>query len=338
MAGASGKKLDECLQARVAAGPEDDVLPAHARGATSAEKSTGKGGELNAVPDRRRHAATGSAAGASGRGRRKRSSAPSTTPSARPASRRKLSLPRGGGPGSQAQGGRRVSPGFFLGIFPACSAIFCPRFRVVPALPPVEEAPVHTPASIAGHPIHPMLVPIAIGCFVILVRVGPDLPRHGRGRAVERGRVLHDGRRHHRRARRRGPGLSTCCRCRRSPSKPAVTHMCINLLVVAIYICNAWIRAGGPAALHLPMTCWPSLSSCCSSPDGWAARWCSKAGVGVHGPGESHERADAIPCREVTSCSGWPCWGGLHRHAGRPPAILGRGRALIRSCPRPTRS
>ncbi|MDQ3025900.1 MAG: hypothetical protein M3R58_05290 [Pseudomonadota bacterium] len=25
---------------------------------------------------------------------------------------------------------------------------------------------MRTPASIAGHPIHPMLVPIAIGCFV----------------------------------------------------------------------------------------------------------------------------------------------------------------------------
>jgi len=25
---------------------------------------------------------------------------------------------------------------------------------------------MRTPASIAGHPIHPMLVPIAIGCFI----------------------------------------------------------------------------------------------------------------------------------------------------------------------------
>jgi uncharacterized membrane protein len=25
---------------------------------------------------------------------------------------------------------------------------------------------MRTPASIAGHPIHPMLVPIAIGCFL----------------------------------------------------------------------------------------------------------------------------------------------------------------------------
>src|SRR3954467_876819 len=30
----------------------------------------------------------------------------------------------------------------------------------------VGDSQKQTPASIAGHPIHPMLVPIAIGCFI----------------------------------------------------------------------------------------------------------------------------------------------------------------------------
>jgi uncharacterized membrane protein len=33
----------------------------------------------------------------------------------------------------------------------------------------------------------------------------------------------------------------------------AVKHMSINLLVVAIYVCNAWLRHGNPSSLTLPM-------------------------------------------------------------------------------------
>ena len=33
----------------------------------------------------------------------------------------------------------------------------------------------------------------------------------------------------------------------------AVKHMSINLLVVAIYVCNAWLRSGNPQSLKLPM-------------------------------------------------------------------------------------
>jgi ribonucleoside-diphosphate reductase alpha chain len=49
MAGASGKKLDETVQARVAAGLKTTYY-LRTLAATQAEKSTGEGGELNAVP------------------------------------------------------------------------------------------------------------------------------------------------------------------------------------------------------------------------------------------------------------------------------------------------
>ena len=33
----------------------------------------------------------------------------------------------------------------------------------------------------------------------------------------------------------------------------AIKHMSINLLVVAIYVCNAWLRHGNPGSLKVPM-------------------------------------------------------------------------------------
>lgn len=110
---------------------------------------------------------------------------------------------------------------------------------------------MRTPASIAGHPIHPMLVPIAIGGFVIsfasdLIRMGGGNPAVWNVVAYYTmlGGIL-------------GalaaalPGLVDLLSLPSGPiKKTAITHMGVNLLVVAIYVCNAWIRHGNPQDLQ----------------------------------------------------------------------------------------
>jgi len=112
-----------------------------------------------------------------------------------------------------------------------------------------------TPASIAGHPIHPMLVPIAIGCFVlsfaadlICLATGSGQPWNMLAYYAMIGGIL-------------GalaaaiPGLIDLLSLPAGFTKSiAVKHMSINLLVVAIYACNAWMRSGQPQSLKLPMT------------------------------------------------------------------------------------
>jgi uncharacterized membrane protein len=110
------------------------------------------------------------------------------------------------------------------------------------------------PASIAGHPIHPMLVPIAIGCFVF--SFASDLLCLATGNTqlfptlayyTMIGGIL-------------GalaaaiPGLIDLLSLPPGYTKGvAIKHMSINLLVVAIYVVNAWMRHGNPAALNVPM-------------------------------------------------------------------------------------
>ncbi|HEX3057712.1 MAG TPA: DUF2231 domain-containing protein [Usitatibacter sp.] len=111
-----------------------------------------------------------------------------------------------------------------------------------------------TPASIAGHPIHPMLVPIAIGGFVlsfaadlICLATGNGNPWNMFAYYAMIGGIL-------------GalaaaiPGLIDLLSLPAGYTKSvAVKHMSINLLVVAIYVCNAWLRSGNPQSLKLPM-------------------------------------------------------------------------------------
>ena len=146
---------------------------------------------------------------------------------------------------------------------------------------------MRTPASIAGHPIHPMLVPIAIGGF--LLSFAFDLICLASGSATPNlwnqlayytmiGGIL-------------GalaaalPGLVDLLSLPSGPiKKTAVTHMGINLTVVVIYIVNAWMRHGTPQDLKLPMflslvTIGLLLVS------GWlGGKMVYEAGVGVSGP------------------------------------------------------
>ena len=111
---------------------------------------------------------------------------------------------------------------------------------------------MRTPASIAGHPIHPMLVPIAIGLFIFsfvcdLFHVSG---REGAWATVALytavGGVV-------------GalaaaiPGLIDLLSLPEGPRRTAVIHMAINLTVVALFAVSAWMRLRGAPPNGTPM-------------------------------------------------------------------------------------
>jgi uncharacterized membrane protein len=113
---------------------------------------------------------------------------------------------------------------------------------------------MRTPASIAGHPIHPMLVPIAIGCFIfsfaadlICLTGGNPTLWNSLAYYTMVGGILGA-------LAAAVPGLVDLLSLPPGPiKKTAVTHMAINLAVVAIYVCNAWMRHGNPQDIKVPM-------------------------------------------------------------------------------------
>lgn len=116
---------------------------------------------------------------------------------------------------------------------------------------------MRTPASIAGHPIHPMLVAIPIGLWIFslvcdLARVaGSADPAWGTvafytmagGIAGALLAAL--------------PGFVDLLSLPPRPRKTAIAHMLINLTVVALYAVNLWLRWSNPVDLELPF--WLSL-------------------------------------------------------------------------------
>jgi uncharacterized membrane protein len=114
---------------------------------------------------------------------------------------------------------------------------------------------MRTPASIAGHPIHPMLVPIAIGGFVLsfafdLVSLlsGAASPNSWNNLAYYTmiGGILSA-------LAAAVPGLIDLLSLPSEIKKTALVHMGINLLVVGIYVVNAYMRDSAPRDLTLPM-------------------------------------------------------------------------------------
>ena len=109
---------------------------------------------------------------------------------------------------------------------------------------------MRTPASIAGHPIHPMLVPLAIGGFLLSFLF--DLVCFFKGAHppwtivaywTMVGGIL-------------GAlaaavfGLVDLISLPAGPiKKTAVAHMGINLTVVVLYVINAWMRTGKESEL-----------------------------------------------------------------------------------------
>jgi uncharacterized membrane protein len=105
---------------------------------------------------------------------------------------------------------------------------------------------MRTPASIAGHPIHPMLVPIPIGLWIFslvcdLIHAGgssnpawPTVALYTMGGGIV-GALL-----------AAVPGLIDLVSLPPGPRKTAIAHMTINLTVVVLYIINFWLRLNSP--------------------------------------------------------------------------------------------
>jgi uncharacterized membrane protein len=113
---------------------------------------------------------------------------------------------------------------------------------------------MRTPASIAGHPIHPMIVPLAIGGFVLsflfdlmCLWKGAHPPWTIVAYWTMIGGIL-------------GAlvaavfGLVDLISLPAGPIKrTALTHMGINLAVVALYLINAVLRTGNPDQVSSPL-------------------------------------------------------------------------------------
>jgi uncharacterized membrane protein len=116
---------------------------------------------------------------------------------------------------------------------------------------------MRTPASIAGHPIHPMLVPIPIGLWIfslfcdLMVFGGstnpawPTVALYTLAGGIV-GALL-----------AAAPGLIDLLSLPAGPRSTALAHMTINLTVVALYVGNLWLRLSSPENGHLPL--WLSL-------------------------------------------------------------------------------
>jgi uncharacterized membrane protein len=114
---------------------------------------------------------------------------------------------------------------------------------------------MRTPANIKGHPIHPMLVTIPIGLWVfslvsdiICMRSNAPETWHAVAYWTLIGGIV-------------GalvaalPGLVDLLSLKdQQIKKTALTHMGINLTVVALYVVNAWLRDRDPQSLGLPFT------------------------------------------------------------------------------------
>jgi uncharacterized membrane protein len=105
---------------------------------------------------------------------------------------------------------------------------------------------MRTPASIAGHPIHPMLVAIPIGLWIFslvcdLIQAGgnpnpawPTVAFYCMGGGIA-GALL-----------AALPGMIDLASLPPGPRKTGLIHMTINLVVVALYAANFWLRRDNP--------------------------------------------------------------------------------------------
>ena len=144
---------------------------------------------------------------------------------------------------------------------------------------------MRTPASIAGHPIHPMLVPIAIGCWVpsfaadlICLATGVAQPWQTVAYYAMIGGIVGA-------LAAAVPGLIDLLSLPPGPiKKTALTHMGINLVVVALFVCNAFLRSGNPQDLKLPMLL-SAVAVVMLLFSGWlGGKMVFEAGVGVDTP------------------------------------------------------
>jgi uncharacterized membrane protein len=113
---------------------------------------------------------------------------------------------------------------------------------------------MRTPANIAGHPIHPMLVTIPIGLWIFslvadLVAVRSEAPETW---ALVAFYALVGGIVGALAA--AVPGLIDLLSLEdKGIKKTALIHMSINLTIVALYVVNAWLRANASVVGGVPL-------------------------------------------------------------------------------------
>lgn len=185
---------------------------------------------------------------------------------------------------------------------------------------------MRTPAQIAGHPIHPMLVPIPIGlwlfslvCDVIALRVDEPASWAAASFYAMVGGVIGG-------LAAAIPGLIDLLSLRGRPiQKTALQHMGLNLVIVALFAANAWMRANGTiadgAALGLSVVAVALLLV-----SGWlGGKMVYEAGVAVN--------ADEVA--ESARTGGWAQGRSTTRAAGTP--AFGGERAMAADSSRPSR-
>ncbi|GAB3776424.1 hypothetical protein GCM10028796_53910 [Ramlibacter monticola] len=187
---------------------------------------------------------------------------------------------------------------------------------------------MRTPAQIAGHPIHPMLVPIPIGLWIFslvcdFLAMGSSAPAAWATTSFYAmvGGII-------------GalaaalPGLVDLLSLRHTPIRPtALKHMGLNLTIVALYVVNVWIRrdqaaaAPGGTALLLSLVAIAMLLV-----SGWlGGKMVYEAGVAVHTEGLG---AAAVRERSAPDRSG--AWSSM-------PAASARQHAMASDPKRPAR-
>lgn len=141
---------------------------------------------------------------------------------------------------------------------------------------------MRTPASIAGHPLHPMLVTLPIGLFIFslasdLISFYVENPEawttvafYTMGGGLVGALIA------------AVPGLIDLLSLRNHHlQKIAITHMSLNLSVVALFAFNFWLRFNGAGNQGTPF--WLSLVAVATlAVSGWlGAEMVHKHGVGV---------------------------------------------------------
>lgn len=149
---------------------------------------------------------------------------------------------------------------------------------------------MRTPASIAGHPIHPMVVPLAIGGFIlsfvfdiVCMVTGTTDPWATVAYYTMVGGIV-------------GALIAAVFGFIDLVSLPAghtkkiaYTHMGINLFIVLLFLCNAWMRHEETGTA---LTFWMSLIGIALlGVSGWlGGKMVYEAGVGVSGGEEEPAR------------------------------------------------
>lgn len=151
---------------------------------------------------------------------------------------------------------------------------------------------MRTPANIAGHPIHPMLVTIPIGlwvfslvCDLVAMRSADPATWNVVALYALIGGIIGA-------LAAAVPGLVDLLSLRdKAIKKTALVHMTINLTVVALYLVNAWLRVGQDATAGGTPFILSLIAVAMLVVSGWlGGKMVYLAGVGV-----SPEAAAAVP-------------------------------------------